>query len=172
MASIADPKSFLASAAQAVGAAERLRDQVKDAVRSRVADAGGVDQAQEAAHGLAWLATYVEALRQMLGWARALEASGKFGETERLIAGIAFREYLPQLVGGIAMSQGEIVRAGQLGASGEAIGAFMNAAGGWIHASDGDAKARLVQLMAEHASAVTFGDFGLDEELGLVRDQF
>src|SRR5207253_10125938 len=74
--------------------------------------------------------------------------------------------------GGIAMSQGEIVRAGQLGASGEAIGKFMDAAGGWIQASDGDAKARLVQLMAEHASAVTFGDVGLDEELSLVRDTF
>src|SRR5438128_2385607 len=117
MASTADTKSFLADAAQAVGAAERLRDQVKEAVRGRVAAARGVDQAQEAAHGLAWLATYVEALRQMLGWGRALDASGKFGEIERLLAQIAFREYLAQLVGGIAMSQGEIVRAGQLGAS-------------------------------------------------------
>ena len=32
---------------------------------------------QAAAHGLAWLATYVEALRQMLGWAKRLEAEGR-----------------------------------------------------------------------------------------------
>src|ERR1700687_4691167 len=99
MANTADSKMFLTHAAQAVGAAERLRDAVKEAVRGRVADAGGVDQAQEAAHGLAWLATYVEALRQMLGWARALEAAGKFGELEKVGARIAVRAYLPQLGG-------------------------------------------------------------------------
>lgn len=112
---------FLAQAAQAVGAAERLRDVAREAVRTRVAKAGGVDEAQEAAHGLAWLATYVEALRQMLGWARGLEAAGKFGEMEMLIAEIALREYLAQLTGGIAMSQGEIVRARELGVAGDAI---------------------------------------------------
>ena len=164
---------FLAQAAQAVGAAERLRDVAREAVRTRVAKAGGVDEAQEAAHGLAWLATYVEALRQMLGWARGLEAAGKFGEMEMLIAEIALREYLAQLTGGIAMSQGEIVRARELGVAGDAIAAFtQSAAGAFIETADGDAKGRLVQLMAQHPHAVTFGDIGLDGEMNLVRDQF
>ncbi len=173
MPNTADSKLFLANVANAVGAAERLRDAVKETLRPYIASAGGVDQAQEQAHGLAWFATYVEALRQMLRWARELEAAGKFGDMERLITQIALCEYLPQLVGGIAMSQGEIVRAGQLGASLEALDDFMYSAGLFIHASNGsEVKAKLVKLMAEHASAVTFGDVGLDEELGLVRDQF
>ena len=46
---------------------------------------GAVEAEQTPAHGLAWLAPYVEALRQMQGWARRLEAEGRFGETEALI---------------------------------------------------------------------------------------
>ena len=60
---------------EAVTAAERLLHLAKAGVRKAVDAAGGIDAAQAAAHGLAWLATYVEALRQMLGWATRLEAS-------------------------------------------------------------------------------------------------
>ena len=169
---------LLAQAAKIVDAADRMLEMAQRATHIRVlkanergAGGNGIDQEQEQAHGYAWLATYVEALRQMLGWARALEASGKFGSVEQLIFEIAFREYAPQMVGGIAMSQGEIVRAGQLGVPGDGIGKFMDAAGALIH-GESDAKLRLAQAMAENASAVTFGDVGLDEELGLVRDQF
>ena len=58
--------------------------------------------------GLAWLATYVEALRQMLGWAERLESAGRLGELEALILQAAYGEYLAQIAGGIPMSQGEI----------------------------------------------------------------
>ncbi len=157
-------------AAKIVDAAERLLEMARRATALRVAKAGDAEP-QEQTHGFAWLATYVEALRQMLQWARALEGAKKFGTIEQLIFEIAFREYAPQIVGGIPMSQGEIVRAGQLGVPGEAIGAFMEAAGGLIH-SESDAKARLAHAMAEHPHVTTFGDVGLDEDLNLVRDQF
>ena len=42
-----------------------------------------------AAHGLAWLATYVEALRQAARWAGELDAEGRLGEIERLILRLA-----------------------------------------------------------------------------------
>lgn len=61
---------------------------------------------QSAAHALAWIATYVESLKEMLGWAKKLDAEGKLGEMESLILQIAFGEYLWQLYGGIPMSQG------------------------------------------------------------------
>ena len=70
---------------EAVAAAERLLHLARAGVRKAVEAAGGLDAAQAAAHGLAWLATYVEALRQMLGWARRLEAEGRLGEIERLL---------------------------------------------------------------------------------------
>ena len=59
---------------------------------------------QTAAHGLAWLATYVESLRQMHAWAERLNGEGKFGEVEQLILQIGVGEYLWQIYGGIPMS--------------------------------------------------------------------
>ena len=41
-------------------------------------------------HGLAWLATYVEALRQLASYAERMQAAGQFGEVEDLIVGIGF----------------------------------------------------------------------------------
>ena len=97
-------------------AAERLLHLAKAGVRSTVdGSRGGLDAAQAAAHGLAWLATYVEALRQMLGWAKRLEAEQRLSEFERLLLTAAFGEYLAQIAGGIPMSQGETVRLGALG---------------------------------------------------------
>ena len=75
--------SSLARHAQAVADAERLLHHARAAVHARVDAAGGLDAEQAAGHGLAWLATYVEALRQMHGWASRLSAAGRFGEAER-----------------------------------------------------------------------------------------
>ena len=54
----------------------------------RVSSGGRVSNAaleadQFAAHGLAWMATYAEALRELAAWAAALDAAGRLGETER-----------------------------------------------------------------------------------------
>ena len=104
------PQLDLGRCAEAVTAAERLLHLAKSGVRKEVEAAGSLDAAQAAAHGLSWCATYVEALRQMLGWARRLEAEGRLTEIERLIVAAAFGEYLAQLAGGIPMSQVETVR--------------------------------------------------------------
>ena len=69
-------KTLLAKAAEAVTAAERLGAAAKIAVRERVAKLSGIDKAQDAAHGYAWLATYVEAVRQLAAYAERLEAAG------------------------------------------------------------------------------------------------
>ena len=74
---------------------------------------------QTATHGLSWMATYVESLRQMLDWANRLDAADQFGEMERLILQIAFGEYLWQLYGGLPMSQGELLRPQDVGLSQE-----------------------------------------------------
>ena len=73
------------------------------------------DREQRATHGLAWLATYVEAIRQLAAYAQRLSDSGSFGETEDLLVRIGAGEYLAQIFGGIPMSQGEIVRLSDLG---------------------------------------------------------
>ncbi|MEM1107056.1 MAG: acyl-CoA dehydrogenase, partial [Pseudomonadota bacterium] len=111
---------LLALTGAAIGPAEALLARATDKVRELVSEHGKVsatrlEENQTAAHGLAWLATYVEALRQMQAWAEALDAQGKFGETEQLLQQIAFGEYLWQLYGGIPMSQGEILRPQDMG---------------------------------------------------------
>ncbi len=113
---------FIPRAQEAVGVAETLLADATIQVRKRVAVDGDTlgrlfDREQRATHGLAWLATYVEALRQLLAYATRMQAEGKFGEIEELEVRIGFGEYLAQILGGIPMSQGEILRLSDLGLS-------------------------------------------------------
>ena len=113
----------------AVPAAEQVLERALEAVRGLTVRDGRVSGAaveanQTAAHGLAWLATYVEALRQMQAWADRLTETGGFGEVEALIHQIAFGEYLHQIAGGIPMNQGEILRLADLGLGWDALSGF------------------------------------------------
>ena len=166
---------LLALTEAALPEVEALLDAARAALRERVTVGGKVQAAaleahQFAAHALAWLATYDASLRQMRAWAGRLAAAGKFGEMEVLLLQIAFGEYLCQIRGGIAMSQGEIARPGDLGLAlpvpGAAVAALM--AGG----NTAPARARLVALMLENHGHATFGATGLDDEIEMIRDQF
>ena len=111
---------LIATLAQAAAAVEALLGDAQRAVAEKVvregrANARLVDKEQRATHGLAWLATYVEAIRQLAAYAQRLGATGGFGEIEDLLVRIGAGEYLAQIVGGIPMSQSEIVRLGDLG---------------------------------------------------------
>jgi (2S)-methylsuccinyl-CoA dehydrogenase len=157
---------------EAITAAERLLHHVKSAARGQVTAAGGFDAAQPAAHGLAWFATYVEALRQMLAWATRLGEAGRLAEMERLLVAAAFGEYLAQLAGGIPMSQGETVRAVALGVAQSEVRRFEDAVADLV--AEGCAertKRRLAELIAEQPAVTTFGDTGLDETLSEMRVQ-
>ena len=163
----------------AVPSAEAILARAKDSVRARVTDgdrvsAALIEQHQTAAHGLAWVATYVESLRQMQNWAERLEANGTFGELEQLIHQITFGEYLWQLYGGIPMSQGEIVRLQDLGLSQEDQGALMNPAVMTLTQTGNtqSARLRLVEIMRERTADITVGASGLDDELEMIREQF
>ncbi|MEN9012859.1 MAG: acyl-CoA dehydrogenase family protein [Yoonia sp.] len=129
---------------------------------------------QTAAHGVAWLATYVQALHQMQNWADKLHAEGKFGEVEQLIHQIAFGEYLSQIHGGIQMNQGEIVRLQDMGVSEIDQAAFMTRAVAVLiqTANTQSARTRLVTLMQDQAANITVGASGLDDELEMIREQF
>ncbi|WP_370400119.1 acyl-CoA dehydrogenase family protein [Sulfitobacter sp. JB4-11] len=170
---------LLALTGAAVKPVETILEKAKAAVRQTVSTGDRVSNElveanQTAAHGLAWLATYAESLRQMQKWAEALQASGKFGEMEQLIHQIAFGEYLWQIYGGIQMNQGEVLRLQDLGLSQDDSRALMDPAimtltqGGNTQA----ARTRLVELMQEQSANATFGASGLDEELEMIRDQF
>jgi len=168
-----------ALAGAAAKAAQALMREARGVLAIRVSAQGRVsgrmlEAEQYAAHGLAWLATYAESLSQMAGWAARLEAAAKLGEIERLILAIGCGEYLAQIAGGIPMSQGEIIRPADIGVGAAALAAFCaEPAVARLGAGNSDAaRMRLAGLMAEREGAATFGDCGLDEEFGMVRDQF
>ncbi|MCF6232887.1 MAG: acyl-CoA dehydrogenase family protein [Rhodobacteraceae bacterium] len=133
-----------------------------------------IEANQSAAHGLAWLATYVEALRQMQAWASRLDEQGAFGETEGLIHQIAFGEYLWQIYGGIPISQGEIIRLQDLGLSQDDTRVMMVEAVQTLTQKGNTqaARTRLVTLMQEQSANNTFGATGLEDELEMIREQF
>ncbi len=113
----ASPGRLLESAREAMAAADKVMASAKAGVRVKIKEAGGIDAAQHSGHGLAWLATTVEALRQMHVWGVTLQQEGKFGEFDQLILAIAFAEYCAQIAGGIPMSQVEIIRPDAMGVS-------------------------------------------------------
>ncbi len=170
---------LLALTGAAVPPVEAVLEQAKTVVRARVevegrVSAREVEKEQTATHGLAWLATYVESLRQMQKWAEKLQGEGKFGEIEQLIHQIAFGEYLMQIGGGIQMSQNEMVRLHDLGLGAEALAALQTAEIGALMGSGNSqaARMRLAELMVEQQANGMFGASGLDEELEMIRDQF
>ncbi|TNF20260.1 MAG: acyl-CoA dehydrogenase [Rhodobacteraceae bacterium] len=143
-------------------------------VRDGRVSAALVERHQDAAHGLAWLATYLESLRQMQGWAQRMSDEDRFGELEALIHQIAFGEYLAQIRGGIPMNQGEIVRPRDFGVEPEEL-AVLDTPGIEVlltRANTTAARMRLVELMQAQHGTTLFGASGLDEELEMIREQF
>jgi len=168
---------LLPALGDAVGAVEALFADARRAVADRVTIEGRpvsrvFDREQRATHGLAWLATYVEALRQLSGYAERLSESGGFGETEDLLVRIGAGEYLAQIFGGIPMSQGEIVRLSDLGLSAAAAAARMTPAVEHLLATGNTAsrRARLAELMRQSHDA-TVGGCGLDDTLDSIREE-
>ena len=170
---------LLTLTADAIAPLEDIFARAKSIVQAKTTENGRISNAlverhQVSAHGLAWLATYVEALRQMQKWASNLETEGKFGEIEQLIHQIAFGEYLWQIYGGIPMSQGEILRLQDIGLTQDDQRGLMNPSVMTLTSSGNSqaARTRLVELMQEQAANVTVGASGLDEEMEMVREQF
>lgn len=159
----------------ALGAAEGLELAARRAVAGRVAPDGRPDpalleQEQFAAHGLAWLATYVAALRETLHWVERLTAEGRGGELEALILQAAYGEYLAQLAGGLPLSQVEMLRPADLGLSIEAVQAFLTPAVTTLigRGNSAGVRGRIAALVGEDR----FGEPGLDETDALIAEQF
>lgn len=161
-------------------AAQGLGRAAREGVMRLVAPAGKPDPAlleahQLAAHGYAWFATYVTALEQMLAWADRLAAADKLRGLETLIVQAAFGEYLNQLAGGIALSQGEYVRPADLGIDAEALAKFHIPAVRRLQA-EGYTDAVRRAIAEQIVDGLESGDFGGpgfdDETLDMVRDQF
>ena len=181
MPSAAPPMSahleLITTLRRGLAAAEALVVDARRAVAERVTVDGrpvarSLDREQRAAHGLAWLATYVEALRQLAAYAQRLVEAGMLGETEELLVRIGAGEFLAQILGGIPMSQGEIVRLSDLGLGAAAAAVRLTPAVEQLISTGNTAarRARLVELMRENPHA-TVGACGLEETLDTIREE-
>jgi (2S)-methylsuccinyl-CoA dehydrogenase len=172
-----DIVSVVKLAGAAAFAAEAILGDAIAKVRERVAPSGEpsarlINREQRAMHGLAWLATYVEAIRQLAAYAERMQESNQLGEVEELLVRIGIGEYLSQIVGGIPMSQGEIVRLGDLGVSAAAAAKRLTSEVDALIAAGNIApnRARLVELMRAGLGS-TVGVCGLDDTLESIRDE-
>ena len=133
-----------------------------------------LDNYQFEAHGVAWIATYVESLRQMSLWSKLAKEENKFDSVEKLILQIGFGEYLSQLKNGIPMSQTEFIRLHDIGLSTEIINKFLIPEVEILikFGNTQPAREQLCHLMQDRLGVSIFGFSGLDEDLEMVREQF
>jgi (2S)-methylsuccinyl-CoA dehydrogenase len=164
-------------ARQAHFAAEGVMDRALTSVRERVGEngklsAGRIEAEQHAVHGLAWVATYVEAIKEMAAYARRMQEEGRFGETEQLLTRIGLGEFLAQIFSAIAMNQGEIVRLADFGLEPQGIAPFRNEAVEALIASGNtrENRAALADVLRE-AREGAIGDPGLDETFEAIRGE-
>lgn len=167
----ASDAAFLAEALTAVSEAQRFFESARAIVAKSVTRDGRVDtNEQRFLHGLAWVATQVEALSAVGEWAERLLAQNQFGRIERLAIEIGFGEYLGQLIGGLPMSQTEIVRPSELGLSAIAEALASNPS---VHRflESGNIAAHRAELAELLRTGRTITDRTGDDTLDQIRDQ-
>ena len=158
---------ILAQLKTAAAAASAYAEAARAAVKLRVSTGGKIDRAaidreQHIVHGLAWVATYAETLREVSAWAEALSALGQFGEVEQLLAKLVAAEYGAQLAGGVPMTQVETVRPADFGIAAPPVSLTITQV----------EKTRLAELISNGSGRATLENTGLGEDLELIRDQF
>ena len=165
-------------ARQAQFTAEGLLECAVTAMRERVGahgklSAAKIETEQHAAHGLAWLAAYGQAIKEMAAYARRMHEEGRLGPTEELLTRIGLGEYLAQMFGGIPMNQGEIIRLTDFGLSESDIEPFRDepvVAAVMKSGNTPDNRAALVELI-KHAHEGAIGHPGLDETFEAIRGE-
>ncbi len=129
---------------------------------------------QSKLHGLAWTATYVEALKQMSIWAEQLFKSGSLSKSERIILILSFNEYLNQLFGGIMMSQNEIVRPVDLDNK-KVVLRKLNRKEVLFFKDEVNVdqlRSELIELIIQNKSTSFIGNDGLNEDQTIIREAF
>ena len=163
--------SGAADAAQAFVAA------AQPAVRARIAGPDGkpdrkrADEEQHVVHGFGWFAAYAELMREVARWAAHLESGGAFGRTEALLAQLQFAEYGAQLIGGIPMNQGEVIRLSDLCDDATALQdpALLKLV---REGGSQSVKSAIASQLVEARHHTTLENCGLDDTFDMVRDQF
>ncbi|TCS02884.1 acyl-CoA dehydrogenase family protein [Caulobacter sp. BK020] len=165
---------------EAAGAAQLFVAEARPAVKAAISGPDGkidralADEHQHQVHGYGWYAAYAELMNQVAGWAERLEAEGRFGEVEALLAQLLFSEYAAQLIGGVPMNQGEIVRPAHLVTDRAVMNRLFSNGIMKLVVEGGTqgVKTRIARRLAEARGRPTLEHTGLDETFEMIRDQF
>lgn len=165
---------------EAADSASLFVAEAKPQVLAHIAPEGGkvdrklADAHQHRVHGYGWYAAYAELMNQVAGWAERLQDEGKFGEIEALLAQLLFAEYAAQLIGGVPMNQGEIVRPAHLVEDRAVMNRLFSNGIMKLMVEGGTqgVKTRIAQLLADARGRPTLEQTGLDETFEMIRDQF
>jgi (2S)-methylsuccinyl-CoA dehydrogenase len=165
---------------EAADAATLFVAEAKPVVKAAISGEGGkidrklADEHQHQVHGYGWYAAYAELMNQVAGWAERLQAAGAFGEVEALLAQLLFSEYCAQLVGGVPMNQGEIVRPAHLVTDRAVLNRLYSNGLMKLMVEGGtqDVKTRIALHLAQARGRPTLENTGLDETFEMIRDQF
>ena len=160
--------------AEALGDVSKLLENMKTYLESKTKLDGRVNPAlleehQFAAHGFAWFTTYYSSLVSLKNWHHNIVINQLNSKLTELTLQIGFSEFLAQIYSGIPMSQGEIIRLEDM-----EIGFTQSAATTTLIQSGNSDAARkaLVAELTKQSGDLTFGADGLDQEYGMIRDQF
>jgi (2S)-methylsuccinyl-CoA dehydrogenase len=135
------------------------------------AEAELLQRHQRALHGLAWIATTVEAIQCAAQWSERLAQRGRLGLGEELALTIGVGEYLAQLIGGVPMSQNEIFRPAEieLEAAASALRSYDSVR--WFLSRGALPETRRA-LVAHLREGRDIAQTSFDEDLDLIRDQY
>ena len=125
---------------------------------------------QHLVHGFAWIATYIEALRQINTWGIELTNKNKLNEFEQLILDISFIEYISQILNGIPMSQTEFIKITDF----ESINKNdeLKISENFNFSNVSELKERLVKIAINNDNIITLENTGLETEYEQIREQF
>ncbi|MEM1036843.1 MAG: acyl-CoA dehydrogenase family protein [Pseudomonadota bacterium] len=164
---------------EAVTALDAFKATTEARLSETLAPNGKIDRAaftanQHAAHGFAWIVTYVETLRETANWVTRLEAEGKLGDIDALLAQILFSEYCAQLLGGVPMNQGETVRPLDLDLTADDLAPLHTPAIQRLIAEGKtqDVMAAAAEFLPDSLSRATVENTGEDETMAMIREQF
>ena len=175
---VSDLPANLSGARSALVATELLLAHAREAVREPILINGRIDGEraelhQRAAHGLAWLATYVQAIRELVAYVERGDADGYCRELEARVTFLAISEYAAQCFGGVPMSQGEIVRPIDMGVDHERAQGFLTSdARAFIASANSvESRRRLAILIGDLQQDALIGYDGADETTRAMREE-
>jgi len=163
----------------AVVALDQLFAAARDGIRGRTTSSGKVvpkllDDEQLAAHALAYLATEIEAARQLAAWARRVEAETGSSEHADRIALTYIAELARSLRGGVDLGQTELIALSELGVARATLDSTLGRAdvAGWADTNTSAAAYRAITQSAYHHGIAT-GALGLgDDTLLAIQREF